>query len=62
MRINDAGMQIIIDFVAPEEEKERVNFDHLSNPSFRYIKHGSALCMWISSRYFCLFQINCPLC
>lgn len=22
MRINDAGMQIIIDFVAPEEEKE----------------------------------------
>lgn len=62
MRINDAGMQIIIDFVATEEERERVNFDHLSNPTFGFTKHSSTLCIWISSRYSCLFQINCPLC
>lgn len=63
MRNNNADIQTVIDFVGPGgEERDRVYFDHFSNPAFRFTKHSSTFCICISPRHPCLLQINHPLC
>lgn len=53
MIINYTDMQILMDHVALEGERDKgkVDFDNLSNPTFSFIKHGTISCIWISPRY-----------
>lgn len=53
MIINYTDMQMLMDLVALEGErdKEKVDFCYLSNPTFSFIKHSTISCIWISPGY-----------